>query len=155
MHERTGPYKGPLYYSLHTMGTLPAELHPALKTHRRNHHGDLALLALHGLATDPPPQILAPKTEPGIWCHDLPALATLCGTVVTVDAGTTPAGMAMAGVSQCDPGAYQAHAPSGVGTSQEGEAMILLSYVRRLAVQPGVYRLVLDSEAAVGALRTY
>ena len=36
-----------------------------------------------------------------------------------------------------------------------GEAMILLSYVRQLATQPGVYWLVLDSEAAVGALRTY
>ena len=27
------PYKGPLYYSLHTVGTLPANLHPAFKTH--------------------------------------------------------------------------------------------------------------------------
>ena len=44
---------------------------------------------------------------------------------------------------------------SGVGTSQEGEAMILLSYVRKLAQQPGVFWLVPDSEAAVGALRTY
>ena len=33
--------------------------------------------------------------------------------------------------------------------------MILLSYVRRLAVQPGLHWVVLDSEAAVGALRTY
>ena len=33
--------------------------------------------------------------------------------------------------------------------------MILLSYVRRLAQQPGRYWLVPDSEAAVGALRTY
>ena len=32
--------------------------------------------------------------------------------------------------------------------------MFLLSHVRRLA-EPGVYRLVLDSEGAVGALRTY
>ena len=44
---------------------------------------------------------------------------------------------------------------SGLGTSQEGEATILLSYVRRLAQQPGVFWLVPDSEAAVGALRTY
>ena len=44
---------------------------------------------------------------------------------------------------------------SGVGTSQEGEAMILLSYIRRLAQQPRVYWLVPDSEAAVGTLRTY
>ena len=33
--------------------------------------------------------------------------------------------------------------------------MILLSYIRRLAQQPGVFWLVPDSEAAVGALRTY
>ena len=49
------PYKGLLYYSLSTVGTLPAELHPALKTHLHEHQGDLALLAPHGLATDPPP----------------------------------------------------------------------------------------------------
>ena len=47
---------GPLYYSLHTVGKLPAELHPALKTHLREHRGDLALLAPHGLATPPPPK---------------------------------------------------------------------------------------------------
>ena len=98
------PYEGPLYYPLHTVGTLPAELHPALMTHLREHHGDLALLAPHGLATEPP-QVLAPKTEPGISFHDLPALATLHGTIVAVDAGATPAGMAMAGVAQCGLGA--------------------------------------------------
>ena len=77
----------------------------------------------------PSPQVLAPKTEPGIWLHGLPALGTLRGAIVAMDAGDTPAGMAMAGVAQCGPGAYQAHVASGVGTSQEGEAMILLSYV--------------------------
>ena len=61
----------------------------------------------------------------------------------------------MAGVAQSGPATYQSQVASGVGTSQEGEAMILLSYVRRLATQPGVYWLVPDSEAAVGALRTY
>ena len=61
----------------------------------------------------------------------------------------------MARVAQCGPGAYQAHVTSGVGTSQEGEAMILLSYVRQLATQSGVSRLVPDLEAALGALRTY
>ena len=44
------PNKGPLCYSL---GTVPAELGPALRTHLGEHHGDLALLALHGPATDP------------------------------------------------------------------------------------------------------
>ena len=77
--------------------------------------------------------MLAPEVKPGIWFHDLPALATLRGTVVAVDAGTTQAGMAMAGVAQSGPEAYRTHVASGVGTSQEGEAMILLSYVRRLA----------------------
>ena len=48
------PYKGPLYYSLNTVGKLPAELHPAPKTQLREHHGDLALVAPHGLATNPP-----------------------------------------------------------------------------------------------------
>ena len=62
--------------------------------------------------------------------------------------------MAMAGVAQNGPANYRAQVASAVGTSQEGEAMILLSYVRRLAQQPGVYWLVPDSEAAVGALRT-
>ena len=114
----------------------------------------MALLVPHGQATYPP-QVLAPEARPGIWFHDLPALATLRGTVVAVDAGATRAGMAMAGVAQSGPAAYQTQVASGVGTSQEGEAMILLSYVRRLATQPGVDWLVPDSEAAVGALRTY
>ena len=126
------PYRGALYYSLSTVGTLPAELHPAKKTHLHKHHGDLALQTPHGLATDPP-QVLAPNAEPGIWFHDLPALATLRGTIAAVDAGTTPAGMAMVGVAQSGHEAYRAHAASRVGTSQEGEAMILLSYVMGLA----------------------
>ena len=79
------PNKGPLYYLLGTAGIVPAELGPALRTHLREHHGDLALLAPHGLATDPP-QVLAPEVKPGIWFHDLPALATLRGTVAAVDA---------------------------------------------------------------------
>ena len=148
------PHKGPLYYSLDTVGTVPAELHQALRTHLREHHGDMALLAPHGRATDPP-RVLAPETRPGVWFHDLPALATLRGSVVAVDAGATQAGMAMAGVVQSGPGEYQAQVASGVGTSQEGGAMALLSYARRLATQQGVYWLVPDSEAAVGALRTY
>ena len=61
----------------------------------------------------------------------------------------------MAGVAQSGPTAYQAHVASGVGTSQEGEAMILLSYIHGLAQKRGVYWLVPDSEAAVGPLRTY
>ena len=44
----------------------------------------------------------------------------------------------MAGVAQHGHEAYQAHVASRVGTTQEGSAMILLSYVGRLAVQLGV-----------------
>ena len=141
--------KGPLHYSLSMVRTVPA-----LKTHLRGQHGDLAILAPHGLATDPP-QLLAPNAEAGIWFHALPALATLRGTIAAVDAGTTRAGVAMAGVAQSGHEAYLTHVASGLGTSQEGEAMILLSYIQRFAEQPGVYWLVLDSEAPVGALRTY
>ena len=110
------PHKGPLYYSLNTVGTLPAELHQALRTHLREHHGDMALLAPHGRATDHP-RLLAPEVRPGIWFHDLPALATLRGTVVAVDAGATRAGMTMAGVAQSGPTTYQFRVASGVGTS--------------------------------------
>ena len=154
-HRCSGhPNKGPLYYLLGTASTVPAELNPALQTHLREHHGDLALLAPHGLATDPP-QVLTPKVKPCIWFHDLPALATLRGTMAAVDAGATPAGMAMVGVAHSGLEAYRTHVASGVGTSQEGEAMILLSYIHKLAQQPRAFWLVPDSEAAVGALRTY
>ena len=148
------PHKGPLYYSLDTVGAVPPELHQALHTHLRGHHGDMALLAPPGRPTYPS-QVLPPEARPGMWFPDLPALAILRGTIVAVDAGATRAGTAMAGVAQSGPAAYQSQVDSGVGTSQEGEAMILLSHVRRLATQPGVYWLVPDSEAAVRALRTY
>ena len=46
-------HKGPLYYLLSTARTVPAELYPALRNNLREHHGDLACLALHSLATDP------------------------------------------------------------------------------------------------------
>ena len=99
--------------------------------------------------------MLAPNTEPGIWFHGLPAPATLRGTIVAVDAGATLAGMAMAVFAQWGPGLYRAHVASWVGTSDEVQAMVLVSYFRRLAAPTGVYWLVPDSEAAVGALRTY
>ena len=51
-HRSPGhPIKAPLKYSPGTVGTAPVELYPALKTHLREHHGDWALLAPHGLAT--------------------------------------------------------------------------------------------------------
>ena len=62
------PNKGPLYYSLDTVelsGALPpSELHQALRTHLREHHGDLALLAPHGRAADPP-QCASPQGPAG------------------------------------------------------------------------------------------
>ena len=58
------PHKGPLYYSLDTVGTVPAELNQAPHTHLREPHGDLALLAPHGRATDPP-HVMAPRGSPG------------------------------------------------------------------------------------------
>ena len=60
------PNKGPLYYSLGTARTVAAELGLALRTHLREYHGDLALLAPRGLATDHP-QVLAPEVNPGIF----------------------------------------------------------------------------------------
>ena len=68
---------------------------------------------------------------------------------------TTPHHTTMAGVAQNGHEAYRTHVASGVGTSQEGETMILMLYIRRLAQQPQVFWLVPNSEAAVGALRTY
>ena len=100
------PYKGALYYSLSTVGTLLAELQPSPEDPPpRAPRGPRPNLAPHGLATGPP-QVLAPNTAQGIWFHDLPALATLRGTIAAVDAGTTPAGMTMAGVGQSGLGAY-------------------------------------------------
>ena len=47
-----------------------------------------------------------------MWFHDLLALATLCGTIAAVDAGMTPAGIAMAGVAQSGQEAYWTHVAS-------------------------------------------
>ena len=88
--------KVPLCYTLSTVGTVLAELYPALKTHLHEHHGGLALLAPHRLATDEP-QVWAPNAEQGIWFDELPLPATLRGTIAAVDAGTTLGGMALVG----------------------------------------------------------
>ena len=63
-------YKGSLQYYLHKVGKLLPELHPALKMHPHGHHRDLALLAPHGPATEPPHSV-APKTELNVWFHTL------------------------------------------------------------------------------------
>ena len=84
--------------------------------------------ATHGLATNPP-WVLAPIT----WFHDPLALANPRGTIVAMGSGPTPAGIAMVGVTEFGLDAYRDHVASGVATSEEGEAMVLVSYVRRLA----------------------
>ena len=101
------------------------------------------------------PMYLLPQTEPGIWFHDLPPLATIRGAIVATDTGTTPAGMTMALAYERAPGECTTETTSGIGTSQEGEALTLLLYVRRLEAQQGTYWVVPDSQSAVGALRTY
>ena len=53
------------------------------------------------------------------------------------------------------PRQYGVRVASGVGTSQEGEAMTVLLYVPQLEPQEGVYWVVPDLESAVAALRTY
>ena len=147
-------YPAEHYYSLGTAGTVPAELGPALRTYLCEHHGDLALLAPQGLATDPS-QVLAPEVKAGIWFHDLRAPAPPHAPWPQWMPGPRKQawlwqGSPKAGLRPTGP-TWRA----GVGTPQGGEAIILLSCVRRLAQQPGLFWLVPDWEAAVGALRTY
>ena len=100
------------------------------------------------------PMYLQPRMQPGIWFHDLPPLATIHGAIVATDAGTTPAGMAMAPAYEHAPGQNMTVTTSGMGTSQEGEALTLLLCVR-LVTQQGIYWMVPDLESAISALRTY
>ena len=91
--------------------------------------------------------------EPGVKFYDLQPVATISGAITATNAGTTPEGMAMALAYEHALGQYNTKAASVVGTSQEGEALVLC--VRQLAPHEGVYWVVPDSESAVGALRTY
>ena len=63
--------------------------------------------------------------------------------------------MAMALAYEHALGHYTTVATSGVGTSQQKEALTLLLCAWQLASQRGIYWVVPDSESAVGALRTY
>ena len=83
-HKSPGhPHRGPLYMALHAPEALPSEPGPALRTHYRKHFG------IHGMLQPPPPPpaptmkpiYLQPRTEPGIWFHDLPPLATFQGAI--------------------------------------------------------------------------
>ena len=108
-----------------------------------------------------PPNILYPHTEPGLHFHDLPELATVRGRILGVDAGTARAGeegrppMSAAGYAAGATGEGEASVAGGPGTSQKGEALALIEYVIALARRGGVYWIIGDSEAAVGALRKY
>ena len=81
------------------------------------------------------PVYLQPRMELWIWLHDLPPLARIRRAIVNTDASTTPAGMAMAIAYESAQGEYKTVTPSGVETSQEGEALTVLLYVRQLAAQ--------------------
>ena len=65
-------------------------------------------------------------------------VATISVAVIATDAGTTPVGMAMTLAYEHAPGQYSTRA-SGVGISQEGEAMTLLLSAQQLAPQEGVH----------------
>ena len=86
------PHRGPLYMALHAQRAPPSELGPALRTHLREHFGGHAMLHPHKAPTAAH-VYLQPRTDLGIWFHDLPPLATICGAIVATDASTTPAGM--------------------------------------------------------------
>ena len=121
------PQQRAALYSITSGGALPSKLDPALRTHLHEHFGDQATLVPHRGPT------VQPYTEPGLWFHDLPPLATIQGTIVAADAGTTPVGGNDHGacIRTC---ASATECPLGWGTSQEGKAMTLLLCVRWLAV---------------------
>ena len=81
--------------ALHSPQTLPSELGAAPWMHLRQHFGVHATIHPHG-APMAAPMYLQPRTEPGIWFHELPPLATIHGAIVATDTRTTRAGMAMA-----------------------------------------------------------
>ena len=146
--------------ALHAPQALPSELGVALQTHLQKHFGGNATLRPHR-APMAVPQYAGLWVEPGICTHELPPRATICGAIVATIAimatnvGATLAGMAIALAYKSAPGEYHTQVASGVGTSQEGEAMTLLLCVRRLAQHEGIYWMVPDAESAVGTLRTY
>ena len=63
--------------------------------------------------------------------------------------------MTVAGYAASEGYQGEASVAGGPGTSQEGEAMALIEYVILLVAREGVYWIIGDSEAAVGALHKY
>ena len=88
------------------------------------------------------PKYMRPVMELGIWFHELPPLATINGAIIATDASTTVVGMVRVLVHERTRGEYNTRVALGVGTSQEGEAMTLLLYVRWLAPQEGSFGVV-------------
>ena len=83
------------------------------------------------------------------------------GRLLGIDAGTAKEGeegrppTSVAAYAAGAGGEGQAAVAGGPGTSQEGEVPALIEYVIALACKRGVYWIIGDSEAAVGALRKY
>ena len=101
------------------------------------------------------PMYLEAKETLGIHFRELPALATIRGRIIAPDAGTTEGGGVVAvGVMMTENGPEEDTA-GGPGTAQDGEALALMTYVRALRDKEGVYWIVVHSEAAMGALRSY
>ena len=91
-------------------------------------------------------------TEPGVHFRDLPPLASIRGKIIALDAGPVEGGGVVAA------GVFYRHdhpdvaTAGGPGTLQDGEALALITYVPQLKEREGVYWLVVNSEAARGAL---
>ena len=109
--------------ALHAPVAMPSELDPTLQAHLREHFGGHAAVYPHHAPTVAP-MYTQPRTEPVIWLHELLQLATISGATVATDAGTT--GMAMALAYEHALGLDKSVVTSGVGTSQDGEALTLL-----------------------------
>ena len=62
--------------ALHAVAALPSELGPVLWTHLREHLGDYATRNPHRGPTAAHLS-MQPHTDPGVWFHDLPPLATI------------------------------------------------------------------------------
>ena len=87
-----------------------------------------------------------PRTQPGIWLHDLPLLATIGRAIVATNAHTSPASMTMAIAYESAPREFSTVTTTVMGTSQEGEALTMLFNIGQLAAQQGSYSVVPDSE---------
>ena len=73
------------------------------------------------------PVYLEAREEPGVHFRELPALATIKGRIVALDAGTKEGGGVVAvGVMMTENGREEDTA-GGPGTAQDGEALALIT----------------------------